>query len=683
MKRLIILTSIVLAGTASAQEVWPVTKWRTTTPAEAKLDAAKLDKAKAAALTGGGSGCITRGGRIVLAWGPRKKTYDLKSTTKSIGFTAVGLALADGKFKSLDAKIADLQPEFTTKLIKSPQADWLGKITLRHLATHTSGLEKPGGYGRIMFAPGTKWHYSDAGPNWLAEAVTLAYKKDVSELMFERVFTPIGITAKDLRWRPNMYRSKKLEGVTRREFGAGIHANVDAMARIGLLYLRGGRWGKRQLLPTKFVASVANTPKAIRGLPVVGKIGSKPLATNHYGLLWWTNVDGAIAGVPKDAYFSWGLYDSHIVVIPSLDLVVARAGRSWPRKGRTDYETLGALLAPICAAAGFKDTFPAAHPDGAPYPRSAFITRIAFSAKSSIIRKGKGSDNWPCTWGDDDAMYTAYGDGWGFVPKVKGKLSLGLAKVTGTPGDFKGVNIRSRTGEAVGDGARGRKACGILMVDGVLYMWVRNATKQGTQSQLAVSKDRGRTWTWADWKFAAFGYPTFVNFGRNYAGARDEYVYVVSHDNPSAYKPADRFVLMRCPKAKLTDRLAYEFFTGPAGDGATWSKDISKRASVFVNPGACMRSGITYNAALKRYIWCQVLPVGSPRFKGGFGAYEAPEPWGPWRTVFYTTQWDVGPGETCSFPTKWMSTDGLTMHLVFSGEDAFSVRRAKLTVKGK
>jgi CubicO group peptidase (beta-lactamase class C family) len=44
-----------------------------------------------------------------------------------------------------------------------------------------------------------------------------------------------------------------------------------------------------------------------------------------------------------------------------------------------------------------------------------------------------------------------------------------------------------------------------------------------------------------------------------------------------------------------------------------------------------------------------------------------------------TTAWDIRPGETCSFPTKWMSADGKRLHLVFSGGDQFCVRRATLT----
>lgn len=77
--------------------------------------------------------------------------------------------------------------------------------------------------------------------------------------------------------------------------------------------------------------------------------------------------------------------------------------------------------------------------------------------------------------------------------------------------------------------------------------------------------------------------------------------------------------------------------------------------------------------------WQQIPQGGADtRFGGGFGIYEAPEPWGPWRTVYFTTEWDTGPGETGTFPTKWMSGDGKTCYLVFSGNDCFSVRRLSL-----
>jgi hypothetical protein len=309
---------------------------------------------------------------------------------------------------------------------------------------------------------------------------------------------------------------------------------------------------------------------------------------------------------------------------------------------------------------------------------SPVIKSIEWAEASTIVRKAKGGDNWPITWGDDDLLYTAYGDGQGFQPFVEKKLSMGLCTITGGPDDFRGVNLRAPTAERTGGGANGPKVSGLLMVEGVLYMLVRNTGN----SQLAWSKDRGKTWTWSDWKFTeSFGCPTFLNFGRNYDGARVDFVYLYSHDNDSAYKPSDRMVLARVPRGSITDRSAYEFFTGTNDKGeANWSQDIAKRAAVFEHPGRCYRSGITYNPGLKRYLWCQIIPGGETRFAGGFGIYDAPHPWGPWTTVFFTEKWDVGPGETSSLPTKWISPDGRTVHLVFSGDDYFSVRQGKLTL---
>jgi precorrin-6B methylase 2 len=293
-----------------------------------------------------------------------------------------------------------------------------------------------------------------------------------------------------------------------------------------------------------------------------------------------------------------------------------------------------------------------------------------------------GGDNWPITWGDDDFLYTAYGDGFGFEPLLNEKLSLGFARVGGAPPNITGENIRSATGEQKGDGARGVKASGMLMALDVLYMWVRNL--RTGNALLAWSENHARDWYWCAWKFdAGFGCPTFLNFGKNYSGARDEFVYVYSQDSNSAYDAADRMVLARVLLGHLRSGDMYEFFEKLGSDGRpVWTKDIRRRGAVFSFPGHCYRSGISYNAGLKRYLWCQILPAEAPRFSGGFGIYDAPEPWGPWTTAYFTERWDVGPGETSSIPPKWISADGRTAHLVFSGDDAFSVRRMRIVLRG-
>ena len=170
-----------------------------------------------------------------------------------------------------------------------------------------------------------------------------------------------------------------------------------------------------------------------------------------------------------------------------------------------------------------------------------------------------------------------------------------------------------------------------------------------------------------------------MNFGRNYEGARDDFVYIYSPDTATTYEASDGFVLGRVPKGHLANRDAYEFFMGVSGEGQPlWTMDIQKRGPVFLNPGQCYRSNVSYDAGLKRYLWCQTLPGGDPRFEGGFAIYDAPEPWGPWTETFSTSRWDIGPGESSSFPTKWTSPDGKKLWLVFSGDDSFSVRAATI-----
>ena len=327
-----------------------------------------------------------------------------------------------------------------------------------------------------------------------------------------------------------------------------------------------------------------------------------------------------------------------------------------------------------------------AHPDQ-PYPFSPVITGIEWAPASTIVREASGSDNWPMTWADDDSLYTTFGDGWGFDPKVPSKLSLGLARVDGSATGFTGVNIRSSTGEQTGDGRTGKKASGILMVDGVLYMWVRNANNDGEQCQLAWSSDHAQTWTWSSWKFGEFGYCALLNFGKNYLGARDNYVYMYSPNTPHAYNETDEVVLTRVDKTRITDRSAYEFFQGLDGNGdPLWSVDIAQRGAALTLPGQANRLDVTYNAPLGRYL----MTMRSRGRDGGlnqFSIYDAPEPWGPWTTVYYTQTWEGGSlsstnggwGEIAHIPSKWISTDGTTFYLVFAGDDSFSVRKATLT----
>lgn len=660
-------TLSISCSPSGEKAVWPDPEWAGADPTDMGLDTARLEQARDYALTGGGSGMIIVKGYQVMAWGNPDQLYDLKSTTKSIGVTALGLALHDQLVK-LDDKAALYHTSLAIPPESNADSGWIDEITLFQLATQTAGFDKPGGYEKLLFPPGTKWAYSDGGPNWLAECLTSAYRQDLRELLFERVFAPIGIQRKDLIWRTNAYRAEDIEGIRRREFGSGIKADVDAMARIGYLYLRKGTWKDRQLLPEEFVDRARTRLPGVVGLPVVNDPGNRHArASNHYGLLWWNNADGSMPTIPRDAFWSAGLYDSFIIVIPSLDLVVVRAGKGWPgERSPSYYRILEPFIKPVveaCLAVS-----------------SRRIRRIEWAAPATVVRRAEGSDNWPITWGTDGHLYTAYGDGWGFEPKVQNKLSLGFARIEGGPADFVGINIRSDTGEQYGDGQKGIKASGLLMLEGTLYLWARNANHHGEYAQLAWSTDGGTTWTWSPWVVEELGYPVFLNFGPNYAGSRDKYVYFYSPDTPSAYRETDNVILARVPQNRLREKEAYEYFVARDDHGGpVWSRDINKRGAVFSLAGGCNRLSVVYNAGIERYL----MTMRSRGVDGGrnqFSIYEAAEPWGPWQKVYYTEDWDMDPGEAQQIPAKWISPDGRTIHLVFSGDDTFSVRKGTLIV---
>jgi CubicO group peptidase (beta-lactamase class C family) len=310
-------------------------EWQRATPESQGLDGSLLEQARDYALTGGGSGTVVCGGKLVMSWGDENKRYDIKSSTKSIGVTALGLALQDGIVALCD-KARKHCEEIGVAPNKGDKR--LDDVTIKSLATMTAGFEKPGGFEKLVFDPGTKWAYTDGGANWLADCLTLAFEQDLKTLMFDRVFGPLGIGESDLTWRDNVYRPDTIQGIKRFEFGAGIHTTVDAMAKIGYLYLCRGLIEDRQIIPASFVDAARQRVVGVGGLPVEnwttwGSVG----ASNHYGLLWWNNADGALQDVPEDAYWSFGLHDSLILVIPSLDMVASRAGSDWPGNRHPSY----------------------------------------------------------------------------------------------------------------------------------------------------------------------------------------------------------------------------------------------------------------------------------------------------------------------------------------------------------
>lgn len=339
-----------------------------------------------------------------------------------------------------------------------------------------------------------------------------------------------------------------------------------------------------------------------------------------------------------------------------------------------------------------------------PYPESPVIRSVEFDW-STHKRDAEGSDNWQLTWADDDHQYGAWGDGGGFGgTNSDGRVSLGVARIEGPWQNYTGVNVwggKNALNPAHVDG----KSWGMISVRGVLYMWVVPGSPLNVmqrEARVYRSRNHAATWQPADWAMVHhedLSIPTICQFGRDYSGARDRFVYHYfihprEEKSDTIQRPGTVY-LARCPDESLMDRSTYEFFAGIAGGRPTWTKNIAQKRPVFEDRenGTGWVLSVTYNRGLRRYL---LMTDHITSNRGNLGIFDAPEPWGPWTTVLYLdeargTNFGAGRIEPNTFfwnmPTKWQSRDGLDFTLVFTGSgrgknnDSFNLVRGRFEIR--
>ncbi len=339
------------------------------------------------------------------------------------------------------------------------------------------------------------------------------------------------------------------------------------------------------------------------------------------------------------------------------------------------------IIAVVFAGAALGSKTPPLTND-APYRSSEHIAGIEPDF-SRLVLAAPGSDNWALTWAADDHQYAVWGDGGGFAgTDGDGRVSLGVARIEGDAASFRATNVWGRK-DAASPATFEGKSYGILAVGGVLYMWTGPGSGVETyqEARLASSTDAGASWTRANWAFeasTALSIPTFLQFGRDCAGARDEFVYAyfvrqrIGGHALVVQRPG-AIDLGRVPRDRILERDAWEFYAGGRHGVASWSADPKRRRAVFEDRngvGWCVSA--VHLPAVDRIVLCT---EHSQSFRGNVGMFEAEEPWGPWRTVLYAKLW--GPPHVpaksffWNFAPKW--SQGRDVVLVFTGIEELDV----------
>ncbi|MCA9739442.1 MAG: serine hydrolase [Gemmatimonadota bacterium] len=240
---------------------------------------------------------------------------DVRSVTKSVVSTLVGLAVRDGHIESIDQPITDYlrAPRFPVR----PEHE---AITIRHLLTMTGGFEwseatvdlynewvlSPDQVANILdralvTTPGSTFLYNTGAVHLLGVLLEEATGMDLETYAQQTLFRPIGISR--AVWEPGT--GGFVNG------GAGLDLAPRDMARFGQLALQNGWSGEHAVVPEAWLAE-ATAPWFSWTSP------AGPIEHVTYGYLWWVDRD-------HDAFFAWGHGGQFVYVVPRLDLVVVTA----------------------------------------------------------------------------------------------------------------------------------------------------------------------------------------------------------------------------------------------------------------------------------------------------------------------------------------------------------------------
>jgi CubicO group peptidase (beta-lactamase class C family) len=241
------------------------------------------------------------------------------SMAKTVLSVLTGIAIKEGKIKSVDQPVSDFLPEFK-------EGD-KHKITVRHLLTMSSGIDFDEDYSSPFAYPakayygdnlkeltlqyGTKqepgkiFRYLSGDSQLLAFVLTAATGTTVSEYASEKLWKPIGAT------HPALWNLDHKDGIEKGY--CCFISNARDFARFGKLYLNWGKWNGIELIDSSYVAESI--------IPAAGLIDINGKPNEKYGFKWWLmNYNN------HQIFYARGILGQYILCVPDLNMVIVRLG---------------------------------------------------------------------------------------------------------------------------------------------------------------------------------------------------------------------------------------------------------------------------------------------------------------------------------------------------------------------
>lgn len=344
----------------SAGDRWPTKAWATSTPDAEGLDPAALN-ALDQEFSSGKHGQVT--GMLVIRHGAVvfEKTYahdfdkmfegrdpvrgpynyydpewypfyehgplhTMQSVSKSVTSTLVGIAIGRKELPDVSTKVMPLFASFRPPAA-DPRRDAMtledvltmrtgikwdeSTVTYTDPANTCAGMEHSQDWVQFVLDqpmaadPGTTFVYNSGATELLSYLIKQGTGKQAHEYAAERLFGPLGIGS--VYWKTTPTGLADTEG--------GLYLTARDLAKIGYLYLKGGRWEGQQIVPESWVAKATT--------PLVETRPGQSGRTRKYGYQWWV-LPPALGD--STAYAAIGYGGQRLIVVPSKDLIAVFTG---------------------------------------------------------------------------------------------------------------------------------------------------------------------------------------------------------------------------------------------------------------------------------------------------------------------------------------------------------------------
>lgn len=318
--------------------------WSSEKLAEARRFAKEIDTAAV---------MIVDDGIVIDAWGDIARNFRCHSMRKSLLSGLIGTYVSDGTI-DLSKSLKELNiNDYPNRLSESEKQATVGDLIRARSGIYIEALgESPEMKARRperhSHPPGTFWYYN----NWDFNALGTIFEQETGENLFEAFERQLARPLQMQDFAPANCRYKN--NIDYDTPGLSMHRYYDIrmsardLARFGLLFLRGGRWRDKQILPRKWVwESTASH--------------SQYGYHSGYGYMWWTgSEDGLYENVRLRAHsFAAAGWGGHrLTVLPWRRLVVVhRVDTDRPQTSVGNHQ-IGRLLWHILDAAGESEIGP-------------------------------------------------------------------------------------------------------------------------------------------------------------------------------------------------------------------------------------------------------------------------------------------------------------------------------------